>query len=291
MNTDLTSLPENKRSDLRRIVALLREHCPAVGMIILYGSYARGDWKELKDLAPDRKSGHPSDYDILVILRDEMDCSSTARREIDKAGAEAKLSATPRFIYHAIDYVNHKLEIGQYFFSDIVAEGKMLYDSAAFKLAEKKTLTPAERLEIARNDFEQWFETSEQFLGTYELVYSKGWLKLAAFNLHQAAESAYKTVLIVFTGYIPDEHYLRLLGAQAARADDAFHAVFSSDDEFEHDAFTALEYAYIGARYDKRYTIDERSVLYLAERVEALVRLTGERCRERIAVLRKVAGG
>ncbi|MEJ2622502.1 MAG: nucleotidyltransferase domain-containing protein [Candidatus Thiodiazotropha sp.] len=47
MNTDLTSLPESKRSDLQRIVALVREHCPAVGMIILYGSYARGDWKEL----------------------------------------------------------------------------------------------------------------------------------------------------------------------------------------------------------------------------------------------------
>jgi predicted nucleotidyltransferase len=207
MNTDLTSLPENKRSDLQRIVALLREYCPSVGMIILYGSYARGDWKELKDLAPDRKSGHPSDYDILVILRDERDCSSTARREIDKAGAEAKLTATPRFIYHDIDYVNRKLEIGQYFFSDIVAEGKMLHDSAAFKLEEEKTLTPAERLKIARNDFEKWFETSAQFFENYKFNYSKGWLKLAAFNLHQAAESAYKTVLIVFTGYIPDEHY------------------------------------------------------------------------------------
>ncbi len=38
-------------------------------MIILFGSYARGDWKEAADLAPDRKSGNPSDYDILAVTR------------------------------------------------------------------------------------------------------------------------------------------------------------------------------------------------------------------------------
>jgi len=77
------------------------------------------------------------------------------------------------------------------------------------------------------------------------------------------------------------------LGAQAAHVDDAFHT--SSDNEFEHKAFTTLEYAYISARYDKRCSIGERSMLYLAERVEALVRLTEEHYRKRIAALRKVA--
>lgn len=289
MDTSLTHLPENKQYDLAKLVAVIRDHCPALGMIILFGSYARGGWKEAKDLSPDRKSGHPSDYDILAISEDEGDCDSLAWQEITRACSEAKLSATPRFIHHDIGFVNRKLELGQYFFSDIVAEGRMLYDSGVFELASQKELIPDERLQIAEEDYEEWFESAKQFFEMYKFCTENNWLKKAAFNLHQAAESAYKTALLVFTGYIPDEHYLAILAARAAQIDPAFETVFPSDNTFQREAFTALEYAYIGARYDKRYTIDEKTVAYLAERVEALLKLTEARCREKIALLRAAA--
>jgi uncharacterized protein len=285
MNTDFSDLPQNKQEDLQRIVAIVSEHCPSVGMIILFGSYARGDWREMKDLAPDRKSGHPSDYDILAITQDEEQCDAQAWQVITEACAKAELSAIPRFIEHDIDFVNGKLERGQYFFTDIVSEGKMLYDAGIVTLAEEKVLTPSERLDIARNDFKQWFETAEQFFETYKLIQPKGWLKLAAFNLHQAAESAYKTLLLVFTGYIPNEHYLSFLGEQAAQVDPDFETIFQSKNSFERDAFTALEFAYIGARYDKRYTVDKDTLAYLAERVDVLLRLTETHCREKIITL------
>ncbi|MCU7928883.1 MAG: HEPN domain-containing protein [Candidatus Thiodiazotropha sp. (ex Dulcina madagascariensis)] len=289
MNSDLTYLPQLKRDDLQRVVAIVCERCPAVGMMVLFGSYARGDWREAKDLAPDRRSGHPSDYDILAIFEDEGDCDSLAWRKIAKACSEAKLSATPRFIHHDIDFVNRKLERGQYFFSDIVAEGKVLYDAGVFTLSEPKPLLPKERLDLIRSDFAHWHTRAERFFELNKVSFDKGWLNESAFNLHQAAESAYKTALIVFTGYIPDEHYLAILGAQAAQVDPAFEAIFPAENNFQRDAFTALEYAYIGARYDKRYTIDERTVTYLAERVEALLRLTEARSREKIAALRSAA--
>ncbi len=289
MNTDIAHLPQNKQSDLQKIVAIVRKHCPEAGMIILYGSYARGDYKELKDLAPDRKSGHPSDYDILAIIEDEEDCDSLAWQKITEECTEAKLSATPRFIHHNLDYVNRKLEIGQYFFSDIIDEGKLLYDAGTMELAERKELSPEERLQIAQDDYDQWFGNAQQFFKKHKYSLSEGWPKQAAFDLHQAAEAAYKATLIIFTGYIPDEHYLFILGGQAAQIDPAFdtRAIFQSDIEFAHDAFTALEYAYIGARYDKRYTIDEPTVTYLAERVEALLQLTEEHCKEKIAALKR----
>lgn len=286
MDTSLTHLPENKQYDIATLVAVIRDHCPALGMIILFGSYARGDWKEAKDLAPDRKSGHPSDYDILAISEDEGDCDSLAWQDISRACDEAKLSATPRFIHHDIDYVNAKLERGHYFFSDIVAEGRLLYDDESFELAEAKALLPAERLMLVQDDFAEWFESAKQFYTHYKLDAENKWLKKGAFHLHQAAESAYKTSLLVFTGYIPDEHYLAILASRLGQVDPAFGTVFPSDNDFQRDAFTALEYAYIGARYDKRYTIDEKTVVYLAERVEALLNLTEARCREKIALLR-----
>jgi HEPN domain-containing protein len=271
-------------------VAIIRDRCPAVQMIILFGSYARGDWKEARDLAPDRKSGHVSDYDILAITEGEADCSSLARHEVTQACNAAGLSATPRFIYHTIEYVNARLERGQYFFSDIVAEGKLLYDAGQFQLATRRDLSAAERLGIAREDFSYWFENANRFFQTHQFSQSKGWLKESAFNLHQAAEAAYKTTLLVFTGYIPDEHYLALLGAMAAKVDPAFRAVFPRENDFERNAFTALEYAYIGARYDKRYTIDEPTLNYLTERVAVLVELVGEHCRAKIAALEQTAG-
>ena len=39
----------------------------------------------------------------------------------------------------------------------------------------------------------------------------RGSLKIAAFELHQAAEAAYKTILLVFTNYSKKEHFLHIL--------------------------------------------------------------------------------
>ncbi len=64
MKKTLTHLPKNKKVELEKIEKIIRKHCDDVEMIILFGSYARGDWKEESDLKPDRKSGHVSDYDI-----------------------------------------------------------------------------------------------------------------------------------------------------------------------------------------------------------------------------------
>ena len=71
MKISLNHLPQRKKGELARIVSIIRESAPQAEMIILYGSYARGDYKEQKDLAPDRKSGHVSDYDILVVTSEK----------------------------------------------------------------------------------------------------------------------------------------------------------------------------------------------------------------------------
>ncbi len=45
---------------------MILERRPGIGMTVLFGSYARGDWREAKDLTPDYKSSYPPDYDFLV---------------------------------------------------------------------------------------------------------------------------------------------------------------------------------------------------------------------------------
>jgi uncharacterized protein len=63
----LSHLPKHKREELKEITSIITENAK-VEMIILFGSYARGNWFE--DIY---KEGHitceyKSDYDILVIV-------------------------------------------------------------------------------------------------------------------------------------------------------------------------------------------------------------------------------
>jgi predicted nucleotidyltransferase len=68
MNNSFDHLSESTRNELKIIVSIIRNKCDDVEMIILFGSYARGDYKIKADLPNDRKSGHASDYDILVVV-------------------------------------------------------------------------------------------------------------------------------------------------------------------------------------------------------------------------------
>ncbi len=72
MKKTIEHLPQNKQEELQKIISTIHDNCADVEKIILFGSYARGNYKEKKDLAVDRKSGHVSDYDILVITRDAI---------------------------------------------------------------------------------------------------------------------------------------------------------------------------------------------------------------------------
>ena len=42
-------------------------------------------------------------------------------------------------------------------------------------------------------------------------MFEKGSYNSASFDLHQTAEHAYKTILLVFSGYCPNEHLLKFL--------------------------------------------------------------------------------
>ncbi len=283
MKNSLDHLPERKRDELNRIVSLIRELCDDVEMIILFGSYARDDWKEEADLDPGRKSGHKSDYDVLVVVEEKSTAADTkVWHEITAKCDALGLSTHVRVIAHDIQYLNLQLAEGRYFFTDIKKEGYLLYDSGKFKLACKRKLKPAEQKRIAQGYYDDWFGIANSFYGCYQDdVKSCRW-KLAAFHLHQAAEASYKTILLVFTGYNPNEHYLSLLGEMAAEQDSSLSDVFPQGTDRERELFRLLDYAYIGARYDPDYQIAEEDLEYLSERVKVLLELTDRLCNAKI---------
>ncbi len=283
MKKSLAHLPRNKRGELERIVAAILESCNDVEMIILFGSYARGDWKEETDLKPERKSGHKSDYDILAVTKEKSTAVKTAIwNGITRKTLKMGLSTHVRIVAHDIQDINIKLAEGQYFYTDVKKEGCLLYDSGNFKLARKRKLKPDEKKRIAQDYFDHWIEKAQGFLDGYSFHLNKKQYSLAAFNLHQASEASYKAILLVFTNYNPNEHLLGLLGSMAEEHNRDLKDIFPKKTKREEKLFELLDYAYIGARYDPRYRITKEDLKYLSERVKILLELTEKICKEKI---------
>ncbi len=288
MDTSLSHLPEHKRAELARLTRLIRESCRDVEMIILYGSYARGDYKEEADLKPDRKSGHASDYDILIVttIPEAANSIDLWNHVTNKARSlPGGLSAHPRLIAYDINSLNERLADGRYFYTDIRKEGRMMYDSGNYTLAEAKELPPEERYRIAQEYFDNGFENAQNFFKGCEFFNSEQDYKQAAFLLHQATEAAYKTILLVFTGYSPNEHWLAELARMAAMHDESILDILPQETDEEDEEgkekgrlFKLLDYAYIGARYDPKYTITAEELDYLSACVRTLLDRTESLC-------------
>src|SRR5215468_2548923 len=177
MKDTLDHLPAKKQDQLRAVADLIHKEADPE-MVVLFGSYARGDWVE------DPAGGYFSDFDVLVIVRspnqvDKHDLWSKIEMRAARITKPTELS----LIVHDIRDVNEQLEKGFYFFSDIKKEGVLIYDSGRFHLAEARESTPAERRAYAEKCFADWFGSADEFLQYFEFGVGQGRYKSAAFLL------------------------------------------------------------------------------------------------------------
>jgi HEPN domain-containing protein/predicted nucleotidyltransferase len=285
MKKTLAHLPELKADEVELIAMKIRALCEDVQMVILFGSYARGDWKDgPHEQGRGRLIIHKrSDYDVLVITEHEY-----TARDIglwDKAKeklAQSELSTNVRIIARDVRFVNYQLGQGQYFFTEICSEGIIVYDSGNFKLARRKKLKPAEEKQIAQEILDEIFEKAKDFYGQYEHAFGKRKYKIAAFELNQAVEHSYKTVLLIFGGECPQEHHLDVLGEMASDYCPELRGVIPRETESQKCLFELLDYAYIGARYDREYKITRQQLEELAPCVKKLHEVTEKICKEKI---------
>ncbi|WP_411908199.1 hypothetical protein [Rhizobium sp. VS19-DR96] len=179
--------------------------------LILFGSYARGDWVE------DHNSGYRSDYDLLAVVNtnrfaEENDVWLKIDEHLTREFAVTRHLQTPaKVIVHSFREVNDKLTRGLPFFVDIARDGITLYDVPGHPLTEPKPLTPEAQRQEARRHFEQWFPNVKTFAKGASFYLGEGDLKHGAFLAHQSAESLYHCVLLVLTLYSPKSHRLGML--------------------------------------------------------------------------------
>ena len=283
MKRSLSHLPQHKQRELNEITDIIKAY-PGVEMIILFGSYARGDWVEDIYTEGHITYEYKSDFDILVIVKNRH----YARRLMtwDKMESTIHNSRTIKtwttVIVHDIKEVNRALSTRRYFFTDIKKEGVLLYDSKRYKLEKAQKLSSEERKQIAQQDFNYWYKSARYFFDDFKSNLEKRRYNNAAFNLHQATERFYTTVLLVFTHYKPKEHDIKTLGKQAGNLDPRFLPIFACSTKEEERMFELLRKAYTEARYNRNYKITKKELEYLGERVKKLQILTKEICKERI---------
>jgi predicted nucleotidyltransferase/HEPN domain-containing protein len=257
--------------------------------IILFGSYARGDWVE------DPVGRYFSDYDLLVVVdREELTdvpefWARTEEQLLEELASGRNLRTPVSLIYHSLDDVNEKLRLGRYFFMDIVRDGIVLFEEPGHPFAEPKPLTPAEALRESRDYFEEWFESAVGFFDTAKYAASQGRLKEAAFQLHQATERFYHCLFLVRTLYSPKTHNLNQLRQLAEAMEPRLKEVWPRATKFERRCYELLRDAYVKARYSRNYRISDEQLAWLSSRVELLKSLVRDLCEARICELAEAA--
>ncbi len=305
MKTSLDHLPTAKRKELDLVVEVLRDgfaqalsrrtmprfRAGKLLKIILFGSFARGDWVE------DPKGRYFSDYDILVVVNHE---DLTELEEfwakpdeilLRELASGEQLRTQPNFIVHSLDDVNEQLRLGRYFFTDILRDGITLFEEAGSSFVQAEALSPEDAYAETSGYFDEWFVSAEQFLitGRDHIARGASWSKKAAFELHQAAERYYHGLVLVLTLYSAKTHRLNLLRDRAEALDERLVGIWPGSNKFERQSFDLIRRAYVEARYSKAYEISSEQLAWLENRVSALKEMVETIAVERIEALKKAA--
>lgn len=304
MKKRLDHLPAGKRHELKFVVEVVREGFAAavshrtaprlregkILKIILFGSYARGDWVE------DPVGRYFSDYDLLVVVSHEDLAdpgefwAETEERLLSELASGERLRTPVSLIIHSLDDVNEKLKLGRYFFMDILREGILLFEEPDHPFVNPEPLAPAAALREAREYFEEWFESAEQFYRQYLHAVADDAPKIAAFDLHQATERLYHCLILVRTLYSPKTHNLNRLRSLAEGMDTRLKDVWPSATKSERRCYELIRAAYVKARYSRYYKVSSEELSWLGERIAVLQALVKVLCTERLEELAREAG-
>ena len=284
MKKDISHLPESKQRELRLIVETIAAYAD-IELIILFGSFARGDWVEDSYVEGHTTYEYRSDYDLLVVtdtLRTSKQRAFWNRIEQRVHGHPA-LKTWPQLIIEDYRRIQQYLEQGHYFYADLYRSGIVLFDAGRIELPPPGELNTQQRRAQAEEDFGFWFTSGNEFFIDFSNALNRGSYRQAAFLLHQATERFYNAVLLVHTGYKAKQHDIEKLCRQVASCDPRFLSVFPQASDDQKRRLKLLKDAYIDARYNKDYQPSREDLEWLRERVEQLKQLTEQSCRERIA--------
>lgn len=256
--------------------------------VILFGSYARGNWVYERgyDEENEHNYSYVSDLDILIVT--ERECSDHGKilKAIDRKLPNVMLfDASGQYppvsmISHTIEHVNEMLEDNSYFFNDIKKEGIILYDSGQYQLASPKKFSPEERKQRAIEKFDDYFGRATAFLKESQIKELRR--NIRAFMMHQSCENAFVAANFVLTDDRRKIHDLEELEKKAAIFEPEFLHSFPQETPRDAHIYKLICKSYIDSRYKKNFSVSEEELEEMAEMVRNFHKLTERLCMKAI---------
>jgi len=285
MKKSISHLSKEKQEDILYLVSRIQKFIPQAEMIILYGSYATGNYVEYDErIEFGVPTSYMSDYDILVVIGDGS--YKPVQQSLDNIEASYYKNPdtqTPvQFIQENIKSLNRQLEEGRYFYTQLKKEGIVLYDSGNFKLARRRKLNYKEVQQQAQEYFDVKFKEADFFFDDAKINYQKERYKRASFYLHQACENYYHAIRLSFTLRNPKQHNLSKLSTAIRRYSKELTFVFPCNTEEEKRLFELVKAAYVEARYNTKFIVTKEDIETLVPKVELLRDITKHICEQKI---------
>ena len=251
-------------------MGLIREHIKDVGLIVLFGSYAKDKYVN---------------YDILILTRKEIGAVKYSLfSKIKDRFFEDKnrpFHTHPQFINYGIDDFNYALTKTHYFETEIKRDGIILYDSGEYTLVRRRKLDFTEIKERAQGYFNEKIACVEDFLIAHDSLFKLDRYKRAAFQLHQATENLLRAVSLVYILYSPKNHNLDELIRSCKAYTTELCKAFPRNTPEEERLFDLLQRSYIESRYNPNFEITKADINTLLTKVEQLKQIVEKVCRER----------
>lgn len=304
MRSDVDHMPQFQQEELARAVSILMEEFEVatsratqpsrrngkIYKIILFGSYARGDWVD------EPENGYQSDFDLLVVVshKDLTDIADYWYVAEDRILRDPLIRRPVNIIVHSIDEVNQALSRGEYFWVDIARDGIALYELPQHALVTPKPASAADALNLAEEYFGAQLRAVDRWLKLAEVSIAEQktdpeWGKTAAFNFHQATETAYACFLLVRTLYFPRSHNIKFLRSLAEDKEPRLVEAWPRASKIDRRRFELLKRAYVEARYSANYEIAVEDLDALANSARRLRDLVEMVSREWLGHLRNEA--
>jgi uncharacterized protein len=305
MKSNLDHLPAAKQRELEHIkTVLMREFESAIAggtqpwrrngkilKLVLFGSFSRTDWVD------EPQNGYQSDWDLLIVVSHEKltDIADYWFVAEDKLLRDPEVGRPVNIIVHTMAEVNQALAAGRYFWVDIIRDGVMLHDLPGYPLAAPMPPTAADAYETAKDHYQRQSRSLSQWLKLADLAMAEmptdaTWGNKAAFNLHQATETAYACLLLVRTFYFPRTHNLKFLRSLAEDKDRRLIEAWPRETKLDRRRFELLKRAYVEARYSDAYAISADDLLAVGSAVRTLRMIVDATSREWLDDLRQKAG-
>lgn len=304
MRSDFDHLPERQHRELERARDTLLAGFEAAkkaggggtqpwrrdGMvlkIILFGSYARGDWID------EPENGYLSDFDLLIVVSHEKltNIADYWWKAEDQILRDPAIARNVNIIVHDLHEVNDALKHGAYFWTDILRDGVALYDVPGHPLATPQLMSlqdahlAAERYFTSKvADMDLWLRDARNHIA--EHADGQHIRKRAGFELHQAVETAYACFLLVHTLYLPRSHNIKFLRPLAEDVNTRLVEAWPRDQRADRRRFELLKRAYVEARYSDQYDVSAEDLEWLMGRALRLRDLVYDLCQTRIAELK-----